>query len=72
MLPTLGGQTGLNLAMELYESGYPGPDGASSCWAPTRRPSAKAEDRQVFKDTMEKIGEPCIASKVVRDGGGRG
>ena len=38
---------------------------ASSCSAQTRPPSHKAEDRQMFKDTMEKIGEPIIASKVV-------
>ena len=64
ILPNLGGQTGLNIAMELYEEGFlqsknirllgTSPEGIK-----------KAEDRQEFKDTMEKIGEPCIASKVV-------
>ena len=47
------------------ESGYPRPSTASSCSAPSRTTIDKAEDRQMFKDTMEKIGEPIIASKVV-------
>ena len=64
ILPNLGGQTGLNLAMELAESGFlekyhvrllgTGVDGIRN-----------AEDRQCFKDMMEKIGEPVVASKVV-------
>ena len=64
ILPNLGGQTGLNLAMELAESGFlkekkvrllgTGVDGIRN-----------AEDRQCFKDMMESINEPCIASKVV-------
>ena len=64
ILPNLGGQTGLNLAMELEESGFlkeknvkllgTGVDGIRN-----------AEDRQCFKDMMESINEPCIASKVV-------
>ena len=64
ILPNLGGQTGLNIAMELHEQGFlkknnirllgTSPEGIK-----------KAEDRQAFKDTMEEIGEPCIASKVV-------
>lgn len=64
ILPNLGGQTGLNIAMELYEDGFlqshnikllgTSPEGIK-----------KAEDRQAFKDTMEEIGEPCVASKVV-------
>ena len=64
LLPNLGGQTGLNLAMELCESGFLDQWGVKLLGAnPTT--IAKAEDRQMFKDTMEKIGEPCIASKVV-------
>ena len=64
ILPNLGGQTGLNLAMELEEAGFlkemnvkllgTGVDGIRN-----------AEDRQCFKDMMEAINEPCIASKVV-------
>ena len=64
ILPNLGGQTGLNIAMELYESGFlkennvrllaTGPEGIKN-----------AEDRQAFKNMMERINEPCIASKVV-------
>lgn len=64
ILPNLGGQTGLNLAMELEEAGFlkeknvkllgTGVDGIRN-----------AEDRQCFKDMMESINEPCIASKVV-------
>ncbi len=64
ILPNLGGQTGLNIAMELAEQGYlkehnirllgTTPDGIRN-----------AEDRQAFKDMMESINEPCIASKVV-------
>jgi carbamoyl-phosphate synthase large subunit len=66
ILPNLGGQTGLNIAMELAESGYleennvrllgTSPEGIKN-----------AEDRQAFKDMMESINEPCIASKVVTD-----
>ena len=64
LLPNLGGQTGLNLAMELCESGFLDQMGVKLLGA---KPDtiAKAEDRQMFKDTMESIGEPCIASKVV-------
>ena len=64
LLPNLGGQTGLNLAMELCENGFLEKMGVKLLGAnPTT--IAKAEDRQMFKDTMEKIGEPIIASKVV-------
>ena len=66
LLPNLGGQTGLNLAMELCENGFLDRMGVKLLGA---KPDtiAKAEDRQLFKDTMEKIGEPCIASKVVHN-----
>lgn len=64
ILPTLGGQTGLNLAMELAESGFLNEHDVKLLG--TAAEAIKmAEDRQSFKDTMERIGEPCIASKVV-------
>ena len=66
LLPTLGGQTGLNLAMELYESGYL--DEQNVKLLGTKAESIKkAEDRLLFKETMEQIGEPCIPSKVVNN-----
>jgi carbamoyl-phosphate synthase large subunit len=64
ILPTLGGQTGLNLAMELAESGFLEEQGVKLLGTATEA-IKMAEDRQAFKDTMERIGEPCIASKVV-------
>ncbi len=64
ILPTLGGQTGLNLAMELAESGFLEAQGVKLLGTATET-IKMAEDRQDFKDTMERIGEPCIASKVV-------
>lgn len=64
ILPTLGGQTGLNLAMELAESGFLKEQGVKLLGTDTET-IKMAEDRQSFKDTMERIGEPCIASKVV-------
>ncbi len=64
ILPTLGGQTGLNIAMELVAQGFLDDYGVKLLGAnPTT--IDKAEDRQLFKDTMEKINEPIIASKVV-------
>ena len=64
ILSSLGGQTGLNLCMELAKSGFLESHGVKLLGA---KPETidKAEDRQMFKDTMEKIGEPCIPSKVV-------
>ena len=64
ILPTLGGQAGLNLGMELAESGFLTSHGVKLLGT-TAATIKKAEDRQEFKDTMEKIGEPCAASKVV-------
>ncbi|TYQ13306.1 UNVERIFIED_CONTAM: carbamoyl-phosphate synthase large subunit [Acetivibrio alkalicellulosi] len=64
ILPTLGGQTGLNLAMELAETGFLEENGVKLLGTATAA-IKMAEDRQEFKDTMESIGEPCIASKVV-------
>ncbi|MBO4638717.1 MAG: carbamoyl-phosphate synthase large subunit, partial [Treponema sp.] len=64
LLSTLGGQTGLTLSMELAKSGFLKSHNVQLLGA---RPETidKAEDRQMFKDTMEAIGEPCIPSKVV-------
>ena len=64
ILPTLGGQTGLNLAMALYEDGTLEKYGVRLLGT---RPDSirKAEDRQGFKDCMESIGQPCVTSKVV-------
>ncbi len=64
ILPTLGGQAGLNLGMELEESGFLASRGVRLLGT-TADTIRKAEDRQEFKDTMEKIGEPCAASLVV-------
>ncbi len=64
ILPTLGGQAGLNLGMELEESGFLASHHVKLLGT-TAATIKKAEDRQEFKDTMEKIGEPCAASKVV-------
>lgn len=64
ILPTLGGQAGLNLGMELAESGFLASHKVMLLGT-TAETIRKAEDRQAFKDTMEKIGEPCAASKVV-------
>ena len=64
ILPTLGGQAGLNLGMELAESGFLSSHNVKLLGT-TAATIKKAEDRQEFKDTMEKIGEPCAASTVV-------
>lgn len=64
VLPTLGGQAGLNLAMELDEAGFLKEHNVRLIGT-TAETIRKAEDRQEFKDTMEKIGEPVAASKVV-------
>lgn len=66
VLPTLGGQAALNLAMELDESGFLASRGVKLLGT-TSQTIKKAEDRQEFKDTMEKIGEPCAASIVVEN-----
>ena len=66
ILPTLGGQAGLNLGMELDESGFLASHDVKLLGT-TSQTIRKAEDRQEFKDTMEKIGEPCAPSLVVRN-----
>ena len=64
LLPNMGGQTGLNLAMALYEDGTLEKYGVKLLGT---SPASihKAEDRQGFKDCMESIGQPCVTSKVV-------
>lgn len=64
VLATLGGQTGLNLGMELAADGILDRLGIKLLGA-NPETIRKAEDRQAFKDTMEAIGEPCIVSKVI-------
>ncbi|MBQ8296643.1 MAG: carbamoyl-phosphate synthase large subunit [Ruminococcus sp.] len=64
VLSTLGGQTGLTLSMQLAEEGFLESHNVKLLGA-NPETIHKAEDRQAFKDTMEKIGEPCIPSKVV-------
>ena len=66
VLPTLGGQAGLNLAMELEERGFLKEHNVRLIGT-TSETIKKAEDRQEFKDTMEKIGEPIAASLVVKN-----
>lgn len=64
ILPTLGGQAGLNLGMELEESGFLQSHNVKLLGT-TAATIRNAEGRQEFKDLMERIGEPCAASKVV-------
>jgi len=66
LLSTLGGQTGLTLSMQLAKEGFLAEQGVQLLGA---RPETidKAEDRQMFKDTMKEIREPCIPSKVVTE-----
>ena len=64
VLPTLGGQAGLNLAMELEENGFLKRNNVRLIGT-TAETIKKAEDRLEFKSTMEKIGEPVAASLVV-------
>ena len=66
VLPTLGGQAGLNLAMELEEAGFLKENGVRLIGT-TSETIRKAEDRLEFKATMEKIGEPVAASLVVEN-----
>ncbi len=64
VLPTLGGQAALNIAMELEESGFLKENDVKLIGT-TSLTIKKAEDRLEFKTTMEKIGEPCAPSTVV-------
>lgn len=64
ILSTLGGQTGLTLSMQLAKSGFLEAHGVKLLGA-SPETIDKAEDRQIFKDTMLSIGQPCVPSKVV-------
>lgn len=64
VLSTLGGQTGLTLSMQLAKEGFLKEHGVKLLGADPKTID-KAEDRQIFKDTMQSIGQPCIPSKVV-------
>ena len=66
ILPNLGGQMGLNISMELARNGFLDKSGVRllACKPDT---IDRAEDRQLFKDTMEKLHQPIIPSKVVED-----
>lgn len=64
ILPTLGGQAGLNLGMDLAESGFLDSHGVKLLGT-TALTIKKAEDRELFKETMEKIGEPIGTSELV-------
>ncbi len=64
ILSTLGGQTGLNLSMQLAKSGFLEQEGVKLLGA-NPETIDKAEDRAMFKQTMEEIGQPCIPSEVV-------
>ncbi len=66
VLPTLGGQAGLNLAMELEEAGILKTNNVRLIGT-TALTIKKAEDREMFKETMEKIGEPVAPSEIVED-----
>ncbi|MEE0959979.1 MAG: carbamoyl-phosphate synthase large subunit [Lachnospiraceae bacterium] len=66
VLPTLGGQAALNLAMELEESGFLKENNVRLIGT-TSLTIKKAEDRLEFKNTMEKLGEPIAPSIVVEN-----
>lgn len=66
LLSTLGGQTGLTLSMQLAKEGFLDKYGVKLLGA-NPQTIDKAEDRQIFKDTMTKIGQPVIPSTVVND-----
>ena len=66
ILPTLGGQAALNIAMELDESGFLRENHVQMIGTSSET-IKKAEDRLEFKETMEKIGEPCAPSEVCTD-----
>ena len=64
LLPTMGGQAGLNLAMALDDEGFLEAQGVRLIGAKAET-IRKAEDRLLFKETMQKIGEPVAESEIV-------
>ncbi len=66
LLPNMGGQAGLNLGMELAESGFLDTHGVKLLGT-TAETIRNAEGRQEFKDLMERIGEPCAPSELVEN-----
>jgi len=66
LLPNMGGQAGLNLGMELAESGFLESHGVRLLGT-TAETIRNAEGRQEFKDLMERIGEPCASSELVEN-----
>ncbi|MCI9272897.1 MAG: carbamoyl-phosphate synthase large subunit [Clostridiales bacterium] len=66
LLSTLGGQTGLTLSMQLAKEGFLQSHGVTLLGADPETID-KAEDRQIFKDTMMEIGEPVIPSVIAND-----
>ena len=62
----MGGQTGLTLSMQLAKERIFEEATACVCWAPTPETIDKAEDRQMFKDTMESIGQPVYSVRSGR------
>ncbi len=64
ILAGFGGQTGLTLSMQLAKEGFL-EEHQVTLLGVSPETIDKAEDRQMFKDTMERIGQPCIPSKVV-------
>ncbi len=63
LLPTMGGQTGLNAGIELFEAGILEKYGVEMIGA-TAAAIAKAEDRQLFRDAMHNIGLECPESRI--------
>ncbi len=66
LLASLGGQTGLTIAMQLSKDGYLERHGVKLLGT-SAEAIDKAEDRQLFRDTMLKIGQPCIPSDIAND-----
>ena len=66
LLATLGGQVGLNMAVKLAEQGILAANGVELLGTPLEA-IKKAEDRELFKETMEKIGQPVPESTIVED-----
>ena len=64
VLPTLGGQTGLNIAMELFERGLIGVPGTPEMIGANAEAIATAEDRELFKQAMVEIGLDCLRSGI--------